>query len=75
MYIEVIPSQACNIDTLTYSIPEKFQDQVKVGSIVKVPFRKGFMHGLAINLTDKKPEFRTRPIWDLLELEISKETV
>ncbi len=75
MYIEIIPSQACNIDTLTYSVPEELLTQIKVGSIVKIPFRKGFMYGLVINLTNRKPAFRTRPIWDISKLELNTHTV
>lgn len=75
MYVEIIPSKACNIATLTYSVPEEFQKDVEIGSIVEIPFRKGDMRGLVIEVTNKAPKFRTRPIQGIPNIHISKENV
>lgn len=75
MYIEVIPSSNCNIETLTYSIPKEFEDQINIGSVVKIPFRKSFMHGLVIKKTSIAPKFKTRPVLEISEISINESTV
>lgn len=75
MYIEVIPSKACNLETLTYSVPEEFYESVSIGSIVQIPFRKGFMFGLVVKILKEKPEFKTRAIWGVSEIKINKERI
>lgn len=75
MYVEVIPSKACNIETLTYSVPEEFYESVSIGGVVQIPFRKGFMFGLVIKILEEKPEFKTRAIWHVSEIKINKERI
>ncbi|MDP4008437.1 MAG: primosomal protein N' [Candidatus Peregrinibacteria bacterium] len=75
MYIEVIPSNSCNIETLTYSVPAEFEGRINIGSIVKIPFRKSFMHGLVINKTSIAPKFKTRPVLEISEISINESTV
>ena len=75
MYVEIIPSKACNMETLTYSVPKKFQEHIKVGSLVRIPFRTGYMHGLALKITTNKPHFKTRPITEVSEIKIHQKNV
>lgn len=67
-YAEVLFTQKVIDDlkpTLTYSIPKNIN--AKIGQNVLVPLRRGKKIGLIININDKKPEFKTLNIIEVLE--------
>ncbi|MDR8392829.1 primosomal protein N' [Aliifodinibius sp. S!AR15-10] len=51
----------------TYAVPEKFRDQITVGTRVWVPLQKHKSIGMVVAIHDQKPDFRTRPIEKLLD--------
>ena len=71
LYAEVIiNSEALEIDRpFTYKVPEEFNNEIKIGQIVKVPFGKGnkTSEGLILNLkNDDNIKFKTKNIAAIL---------
>ena len=71
LYAEVIiNSEALEIDTpFTYKVPEEFNNEIKIGQIVKVPFGKGnkTSEGFILNLkNDDNIKFKTKNIAAIL---------
>lgn len=71
LYAEVIiNSEALEIDRpFTYKVPEEFNNEIKIGQIVKVPFGKGnkISEGFILNLkNDDNIKFKTKNIAAIL---------
>lgn len=71
LYAEVIiNSEALEIDRpFTYKVPEEFNNEIKIGQIVKVPFGKGnkTSEGFILNLkNDDNIKFKTKNIAAIL---------
>lgn len=71
LYAEVIiNSEALEIDRpFTYKVPEEFNNEIKIGQIVKVPFGKGnkTSEGFILNLkNDDNIKFKTKNIASIL---------
>ena len=71
LYAEVIiNSEALEIDRpFTYKVPEGFNNEIKIGQIVKVPFGKGnkTSEGFILNLkNDDNIKFKTKNIAAIL---------
>lgn len=71
LYAEVIiNSEALEIDRpFTYKVPEEFNNEIKIGQIVKVPFGKGnkTSEGFILNLkNDDNVKFKTKNIAAIL---------
>lgn len=65
-YAEIAVDSAVN-STFTYHIPEHLTGQVRPGHLVRVPFRTDMQNGIVLALTDSEPEFKTKPILDILD--------
>lgn len=53
MTIEVIPeAKSFKSDCFTYTVPLKFKDQLRIGSIVDIPFGKKKIRGVVANIKD-----------------------
>jgi primosomal protein N' (replication factor Y) len=51
----------------TYAMPEfEAADQIRIGSLVSIPYGKKEIRGVVISLHDTKPSFITKPISELL---------
>lgn len=47
----------------TYKVPQKYENIIKKGQKVRVPFGKQILNGLIVNLTNNKPEYETKEIY------------
>ncbi|MFA6528737.1 MAG: primosomal protein N' [Candidatus Gracilibacteria bacterium] len=68
MYAQILLNQKySNLGkTFTYAIPEGMD--IKKGSLVIVPYGKNKLGGIVLELTDVKPEFKTREILKINEI-------
>ena len=46
----------------TYSVPVELTEKLCVGQLLRVPFRGRVARGFALATTEKKPEFKTKPV-------------
>ena len=51
--VEVISNNTYGFNQFTYSIPQKFQTKLSIGSLVKVEFRNKIVDALVVNLKSK----------------------
>tara|TARA_Y100001935_G_C17311826_1_gene517379 strand:+ start:15118 stop:17556 length:2439 start_codon:yes stop_codon:yes gene_type:complete len=51
----------------TYQVPEKYSDKIEPGIRVWVPLRNHFAIGMVVGIHNRKPDFKTRPIRDVLD--------
>ncbi|MDZ7691388.1 MAG: primosomal protein N' [Balneolaceae bacterium] len=51
----------------TYAVPPELQQQIEPGIRVWVPLQKHKSIGMVVNIHEKKPDFRTRPIEKVLD--------
>lgn len=67
----LVEVKAQNIDkTFTYNIPEIFNDKVKVGIRVKVPFGRQTLEGFVLEVKDIiETEYELKDIIDLIDIE------
>ena len=71
MYAHVlIELKVKQLDQLfTYHIPDDLIFKIKVGMRVFVPFGRQKLEGFVINITDQKPEYNTKDILEIIDLE------
>ena len=61
MYVSVAIDLA--LDRLfTYSVPVELTEKLRVGQLLRVPFHGRIARGFALAITDKVPEFKTKPV-------------
>jgi primosomal protein N' len=54
--------------TFSYAIPEDLRQQVTLGQLVEVPFRKGTLQAVVVGLSDTPPpDIETRPLASILD--------
>jgi primosomal protein N' (replication factor Y) len=54
--------------TFSYAIPEDLRQQVTLGQLVEVPFRKGTLQAVVVDLSDAPPpDIETRPLASILD--------
>lgn len=58
--IVVLTYQIPNVESYTYEIPKDLK--IKIGHLVEVPFGKRIPQGIVIEIHDKKPSVKTKPI-------------
>ena len=46
----------------TYSVPVELTEKLRVGQLLRVPFRGRIARGFALATTENAPEFKTRPV-------------
>ncbi|MFA5820868.1 MAG: primosomal protein N' [Candidatus Gracilibacteria bacterium] len=61
-YAEILFPQ--KVGTLTYAIPENLNPET--GHLVKLPLRKKSTQGLVLEIHNRKPDFKTSPIEEIL---------
>ena len=69
MYAQVVvlTYQSPDIDSYTYEVPQKFEESIKPGQIVQVPFGKRNPRGIILETRNQKPEtVKTKPINSIL---------
>ena len=70
MLIQVIPAQRMplSLPFLDYSVPEEVKNQIKVGQLVKIPFRNKEEFGVVLNIKSKDSEtkIKTKPIKEIV---------
>lgn len=73
MIAEIIPLARLpkNLTVFDYEVPENFLEQIKIGQIVKIPFRGRTFCGVIINLKNKSEETKIslKPIIKILDQE------
>ncbi len=54
--------------TFSYAIPEDLRQQIALGQLVEVPFRKGTLQAVVVGLSDvPPPDIETRPLASILD--------
>ncbi|MBI4215330.1 MAG: primosomal protein N' [Parcubacteria group bacterium] len=69
MFCQVIPIRRLplKMDTLLYEVPESLADTVRIGHLVKIPFKKSFIAGIIINIQpNNSPSILLKPIEEII---------
>ncbi len=53
-------------DLFTYAVPKKLEGKLKIGQLVRVPWRQQLLEGIVVALHRQKPSFAVRPVAELL---------
>ena len=71
MYADVlIELKAKQLDRLfTYHVSDKHAKKIKIGMRVFVPFGKQKLEGFVIGLSNNKPEYNTKDIIEIIDME------
>jgi primosomal protein N' (replication factor Y) (superfamily II helicase) len=65
--IAIDPSAKGVTSTFTYHIPPALEGQIVPGHLVRVSFGTAMQNGIVLDLTDIEPNFKTKPILDILD--------
>lgn len=69
MIVEVIPARRMplSLPFLDYSVPEEEKDKIKIGQLVKIPFRNKETFGVVLDLRpSEKPNIKTKSIKEVV---------
>ncbi len=69
MIIQVIPARRMplSLPFLDYSVPEELESKIKVGQLVKIPFRNQEEFGVILDIkSSEKPNIKTKPIHEIV---------
>ena len=71
--VEVISNNTYGFNQFTYSIPQKFQTKLSIGSLVKVEFRNKIVDALVVNLKSKTHIKNSKHILKVSNRSLTKE--
>ncbi len=69
MFIQVIPARRMplSLSFFDYSVPEEYKDKIKIGQLVKIPFRNKEEFGVILDIkSSDKPNIKTKPIKEIV---------
>lgn len=68
LYADIVVRQGRAVaGPFSYSVPEALRPRIALGQLVWVPFRRTRLPGIVVGLSDRAPEFDTRPLAGILE--------
>ncbi|MGC8873123.1 MAG: hypothetical protein ACP5SI_01575, partial [Chloroflexia bacterium] len=68
LYADVVVRQGRRVaGPFSYAVPAEMRERVALGQLVWVPFRRSHLPAIVVGLSDKPPEFDTRPLEGILD--------